>query len=145
MVQACHSRPGHGAHGKRNGKKHACEQAHQHRARARYWAYFETSGFTAQWDRFINDAAIIIQIKFLFHMVAFFLFHADSPEYVQLKGYYIKPSANCQFYQSDTHAWAAMPSPAPVKPIPSSVVAFTLTASTARPQASASLSRMAAI
>ena len=42
-------------------------------------------------------------------------------------------------------AWAAMPSPSPVKPRCSSVVAFTLTASTGRPKAAARLARMAGI
>ena len=40
-------------------------------------------------------------------------------------------------------AWAAMPSPSPVKPKCSSVVALTLTASTGIPKASASFWRMA--
>ncbi len=40
-------------------------------------------------------------------------------------------------------AWAAMPSPLPVKPRPSSVVAFTLTASAEMPSALAMFSRIA--
>ena len=42
-------------------------------------------------------------------------------------------------------AWAAMPSPSPVKPRCSSVVALTLTASTCSPKAAASFSRMTGI
>ena len=42
-----------------------------------------------------------------------------------------------------TEAWAAMPSTRPVKPRPSVVVAFTLTASVSMPRSAATLARMA--
>ena len=48
-------------------------------------------------------------------------------------------------YSSRQTAWAAMPSPLPVKPRPSSVVAFTLTWEAAIPQAFASYSRICGI
>ena len=40
-------------------------------------------------------------------------------------------------FSNNTTAWDAIPSPVPVKPIPSSVVAFTLTQSTGIPRACA--------
>ena len=52
-----------------------------------------------------------------------------------------------QFWRSTRRAtaWAAMPSPVPVKPRPSSVVAFTLTFVTEIPRSAAIFVRMASI